>query len=98
MVDTNTLNWQEFGENVLVKNLARDNKRNFQFDLMKLKANARFEEHIHEDIEWVYILKGSFSDYRGTYTKGHFIINEKGSRHKVTTGTEGCIIYVCWCG
>ena len=38
------------------------------------------------------------SDERGEYTQGNFVINEKESRHTVTSGNDGCQILCCWCG
>ena len=97
-MDTEKLPWQPLRENVFHKHLARDESKKFQVDLIKLEPNVKFKEHSHPDVEWIYVLKGKMSDERGTYSKNDFIVNEKGSKHSVTSGKEGCEILCCWCG
>ena len=65
---------------------------------MKLDPNFTFAEHTHPDIEWVYVLKGGFSDHRGIFKKGDFLLNEVGTTHTAKTGKEGAELLVCWCG
>jgi len=87
MVDTNKIDWVKINENVSHKDLI---KEDVEIKMIKLDPNTKFAEHTHEKNEWVYILKGSYTDHNGTYTKGHFINNKKGSIHSVQTGEEGC--------
>ena len=91
MVDTNSIEWQSFRENAGIKNLT---KENIQVDLIKLEPNSQFDEHVHEAAEWIYVLKGLFSDEKGSYSQGHFVINEKGSKHATKTNAEGCEVLV----
>ncbi len=97
-MNTDKLPWEPLRERIVHKPLAKDKEKNLRMDIIKLPADFEFEEHLHPETEWVYILKGAFTDERGTHCSGDFIINVKNSKHKVTTGTEGCEILCCWCG
>ncbi len=87
MVDTNSIEWNKFRDHASIKNLTKDN---IFIDLINLDPNSSFDEHVHENDEWVFVLKGSFSDENGTYSKGHFIVGKKGSKHSTKTGPDGC--------
>lgn len=97
-MDTKKIPWKKERNKVYSKSLAKDKTRNFQIDLMKLEPNTSYNEHLHPDVEWVYILKGSLTDHRGTFKPGDFVVNKKGSRHATKTGPEGCELLCCWCG
>lgn len=99
-INPNDLIWEEIPGRygTFIKHLNRDESRNFQVDLMKLNPNTTFHTHTHPDIEWVYVLEGTFSDHRGKFIKGDFLLNEKNSIHTAVTGDEGAQLLVCWCG
>ncbi len=97
-MDTKNLPWQLLREKVFHKSLARDEKRNFQIDLIRLEPNTTLRKHSHKDVEWVYVLKGEMRDERGVYKAHDFIINKKDSEHTVSTEKEGVELLVCWCG
>jgi anti-sigma factor ChrR (cupin superfamily) len=99
-IDTKKMVWEKIKGRggTLLKKLHRDEKRNFQIDLMKLDPNFSFAIHTHPDIEWVYVLKGNFTDHRGKFKEGDFVLNEAGSTHQAKTGKEGAELVVCWCG
>lgn len=97
-MDTQKIPWRKLREKVYIKNLARDEKRNFQFDILKLDPNITHPEHEHQDVEWIYVLKGSFRDEFGNYKAGYFKINPKLSEHTISTGKDGCELLICWCG
>lgn len=97
-MNTNTIPWQLVREGTFTKSLAKDEKRNIQVDLMRLDPNKTFKEHFHDDFEWVYILKGGFTDHRGIFKAGDFILNEKDSSHSTKTGPDGCELLCFWCG
>lgn len=92
------IKWQKLRDKVFVKHLARDEKRDFQIDLLKLEANTTYSEHGHPDVEWVYVIKGSFQDESGVYKSGEFKVNPKFSKHSIKTRDDGCELLVCWCG
>lgn len=90
--------WQQLRNGTAHKLLARDDKRDLQCDLMKLEPNTQLSSHRHPDWEWVYVLKGSLTDARGTFVAGDFIHNEVGSEHQASTGADGAELFVVWCG
>ena len=98
MTNTKKIVWEKLREMVYIKRLARDDKRDFQIDIIKLAPNTVYSSHQHEDAEWVYILKGEFSDEFGRFKEGDFKINPKDSWHSIKTGKSGCELLVCWCG
>lgn len=98
MTDTIKMPWEKMRNKVFVKRLARDDKRDFQIDIIKLEPNTTYTKHIHEDIEWVYVLKGNFTDEYGTFKEGDFKLNPKNSFHSIITGNAGCELITCWCG
>jgi len=91
MVDTDLIEWQKFRDNASIKNLTNEN---VEINLIKLEPNSKFDEHSHDKTEWIFILEGSYSDEKGTYSKGHFVIAEKGSKHSTKTGPDGCKVLV----
>ncbi len=97
-MDTSKIPWKKERGKVYSKLLAKNKAKNFQIDLMKLEPNTSYSEHLHPDVEWVYIVKGSFMDHRGTFKQGDFVINEKGSKHATRTGSAGCELLCFWCG
>tara|TARA_Y100000310_G_scaffold328540_1_gene396827 strand:- start:1779 stop:2090 length:312 start_codon:yes stop_codon:yes gene_type:complete len=96
MVNTKDINWETKGK-VRIKTLAEDKERGLKFSMMSLDQNVR-RPHMHPDIEWVYVLKGSFSDENGVYHQGHFLENKKGSQHTLVVGSEGCELVLVWSG
>jgi len=91
MVDTGSIEWEAFRDNASIKNLS---KQDVEINLIKLEPNSQFDEHSHEKTERIYILEGSYSDERGEYSKGHFVIAEKNSTHKTKSGPNGCEVLV----
>ncbi|MFC4891497.1 cupin domain-containing protein [Pseudofrancisella aestuarii] len=87
-----------FKTGVSKKLLARDDQRNFQIDFIRLEPSFKLAQHMHPDVEWIYVIKGSMSDERGEYTSGDFFINPANSKHSVISGPDGCDILCCWCG
>lgn len=85
-------------KNVSHKLLARDEGRNFQIDITEIAPNTTLKEHIHTDVEWIYVIEGSFSDENGTYNKDDFVVFPKNSKHVSKTGEDGCKLIRCWCG
>ena len=98
MANTKDIQWKEIQENVRIKTLARDEERGLQMSIMSLGSNVKRPPHMHPDIEWVYVLRGSFSDENGIYEEGHFLANDKGSAHTIEVGLEGCDIIFVWSG
>ena len=91
MTDTKSLNFQPFRDNASIKNLS---KEGVVIDIIKLEPNSSFDEHVHEEPEWLYVLDGSFSDKNGVYSKGHYVFNAQGSKHATKSGEKGCEVLV----
>ncbi|MED7788600.1 cupin domain-containing protein [Francisella sp. 19X1-34] len=89
---------ESFKKGVSKKLLARDEDRNFQIDFIRLDPCIKLNKHLHPDVEWVYVIKGSMADERGSFKTGDFFINPIESEHSVVSGPDGCDILCCWCG
>ncbi|APC97279.1 cupin domain-containing protein [Francisella frigiditurris] len=89
---------ETFKVGISKKLLARDDQRNFQIDFIRLEPKVKLSKHMHPDVEWVYVMKGSMSDERGEFVSGDFFINPINSIHSVISGPNGCDILCCWCG
>jgi len=85
-------------EGVWRKPLAESLGWGLQADLIRLDPNLVDRAHIHGDVEWVYVLEGSFSDGRGLHVKGDFVENSVEDVHQVRTGDEGALLFIVWCG
>jgi anti-sigma factor ChrR (cupin superfamily) len=97
-MNTQQLPWKPLRTGVQHKLLDRRSDQDLQLDLMQLEPNAQLPLHQHPKFEWAYVLRGSFTDHRGTFTAGDFILNEAGSQHEASTGAEGAELLVVWCG
>jgi len=97
-MDTSTLPWEPLRQGTYHKLLDRKDDLDVQLDLMKLEPNTVLKQHTHPKFEWAYVLKGSLTDQRGTFTAGHLINNPEGSSHEAITGADGAELLVVWCG
>ncbi len=59
------------------------------------EPGAQAPLHLHVDVETILVLDGSQSDDNGTYEKGDYIINPKGSQHRVWS-EEGCVVLLTY--
>ena len=65
---------------------------NTQVALIRMKAGGRINEHDHDGDEFTVILKGGFSDDRGSYHAGDFVTCTRDDRHQpVAHQNEECI-------
>lgn len=63
--------------------------------LLRLGANRRIPLHGHSTQEAICVLKGSFSDTSGCYSRGDFVEIEAATDHQPIAGPEGeCICIV----
>ena len=61
-----------------------------------IKAGGRMPEHEHRGEEITVLLKGSFSDADGSYSRGDFVVRNAGETHQPTaTQDTDCICLVC---
>ena len=91
-IKPDSLEWEVLAKGITRTTLFREDVRNLQMDKIKLEPGAQSPLHIHNDDEWVYVLRGSMSDQTGTYNEGDFLVNRKGTKHIVTAGKSGCLL------
>lgn len=61
--------------------------------LVRYDAGCRFREHDHPDGEEILVLDGVFSDHRGDFGAGHYLLSAEGFRH-APFSDQGCLIFV----
>tara|TARA_B100001564_G_scaffold187571_1_gene157511 strand:- start:114 stop:776 length:663 start_codon:yes stop_codon:yes gene_type:complete len=61
--------------------------------IVKFHPGSKFDNHIHENGEEIFVLEGTFSDQFGDYSKGTYIRNPHNTNH-VPFSKEGCKILV----
>ncbi|MFH1246246.1 MAG: cupin domain-containing protein [Candidatus Liptonbacteria bacterium] len=93
-MDTNSDVPNEMPEiTAVVEQLAVDPETGFRVSLQRLPPGFVAPKHRHTDFEWVYILEGTLQDEFGSYGKGTFKVNPKGSVHK-SYSEHGCTLIV----
>jgi len=64
----------------------------FEVCLHKIKKGGKVAEHDHRGLEVTVVLEGSFSDEKGTYNPGDYIIKKPGDTHRPTAAlNKDCI-------
>ena len=61
--------------------------------LMRLVPDASIPTHRHDLGEEFFVLEGSLSDERGTYTAGHWVREPPGSEHAITS-EQGALTFI----
>jgi anti-sigma factor ChrR (cupin superfamily) len=61
--------------------------------IVRYAADARFDAHVHDLGEEIFVLEGDFADEHGSYGTGTYIKNPPGSAHAPST-VNGCILFV----
>lgn len=61
--------------------------------IVRYDAGSRFHEHGHPDGEEILVLSGTFSDERGGFDAGSYMLNPEGFRH-APFSVEGCVLFV----
>jgi anti-sigma factor ChrR (cupin superfamily) len=61
--------------------------------IVRYDAGARFHEHGHPEGEEILVLGGTFSDERGDFGAGSYMLNPEGFRH-APFSREGCLLFV----
>jgi anti-sigma factor ChrR (cupin superfamily) len=93
-----TDHWEPLRPGIERKPLAKMPEKGMQADLIRIEPNLTDIPHKHDGFEWVYILEGGFKDQKGTHKKGDFIINTTEGIHQLTSGKEGCTLFIVWTG
>ncbi len=61
--------------------------------VVRYEAGSAFPSHPHPDGEEILVLSGVFSDERGDYPAGTFLLNPEGFRH-APSSRDGCLLFV----
>ena len=61
--------------------------------VVRYEPGAAFPAHDHPGGEEILVLEGTFSDERGDWPKGSYLLNPEGYRH-APYSTEGCLLFV----
>lgn len=61
--------------------------------VVRYDAASRFASHVHPGGEEILVLDGVFSDERGDYPTGVYLLNPEGSAH-APFSREGCLLFV----
>jgi anti-sigma factor ChrR (cupin superfamily) len=61
--------------------------------VVRYDAGSSFPEHPHPDGEEILVLEGVFSDDRGDWPAGTYLLNPEGYRH-APSSREGCVLFV----
>ncbi|MDX1490897.1 MAG: ChrR family anti-sigma-E factor [Pseudohongiellaceae bacterium] len=88
------LNWVQLGAHLRIAplNLGGESRETAIYDI---KAGGRMPEHEHNGEEITVLLKGSFSDAEGSYSRGDFVVRNKGEAHQPTaTQDMDCVCLV----
>lgn len=61
--------------------------------IVRFAPGSKFDEHLHDGGEEFIVLEGTFSDEFGSYPKGTYVRNPKGSSHNPYS-ESGCVLFV----
>lgn len=88
------LQWVQFGKDLRVAPLPIDEDWR-DFSIYDIRAGGKMPSHAHGGEEISVLLKGSYSDAEGKYTRGDFIVRNAGENHQPTaTQDSDCICLV----
>jgi len=90
--------WRLLRPGVERKPLAANPGLGIQADLIRIRPNLTDLPHTHDGFEWVWVLEGGFKDQKGEHKAGDFVVNTTEGVHQLTTGQEGCLLYIVWTG
>lgn len=95
-VDTNSMKWQESPSGTVWRkrlHLVGPSEAGQVTSLVMYEANADFHAHAHPGGEEILVLGGTFSDERGDFTAGTYLLNPEGYEH-TPFSKEGGLIFV----
>jgi len=61
--------------------------------IVEYAAGSEFPEHGHPEGEEILVLEGTFSDQRGDFPRGSYLLNPEGFRH-TPHSRPGCVVFV----
>ncbi len=95
-VDTNKMQWQESPSGTVWRkrlHLVGPSEAGEVTSLVMYQANSDFHAHAHTGGEEILVLGGTFSDERGDFTAGTYLLNPDGYEH-TPFSKEGGLIFV----
>ena len=92
--DIASLTFQELRSGVEISVLF-ENEEAGRIAVLRYAPGAEVPAHRHDGYELIYVLQGSQSDERGTYSAGSFVVNEPGMSHRVVS-QGGCVVLIHW--
>ena len=94
-INTSEMDWQKSpSPDVLRKPLSRANQESgHATSVVKYKPGAKFNRHVHNNGEEIFVLEGTFSDENGDYPQGSYLRNPHGTSHSPYS-KDGCILFV----
>lgn len=93
-VDTKSLKWQESPSGTVWRkrlHLVGPSEAGQVTSLVMYEANADFHAHAHPGGEEILVLGGTFSDERGDFTAGTYLLNPEGYEHTPFSKNGGVI-------
>jgi len=78
-----SIKWSRVTPSLKAANLVTEQNK-FEVCLHKIKKGGKVAEHDHRGLEVTVVLEGSFSDEKGTYNPGDYIIKKPGDTHRPT--------------
>ena len=89
--DYESLNWKRVSSDISSVELCRDSN-GAKVELLKIRPGGMATTHTHLGDEYTVILEGSFSDEKGLYRQGDFLLRDKSDEHTpVATQDRECI-------
>ncbi len=89
--DYDHLDWKRVSTDIHSVELCRDSN-GARVELIKIRPGGTSPSHTHDGDEYTVILEGSFSDDRGVYHRGDFVVNDGNHEHSpVATQDRECI-------
>lgn len=85
-----SLHWNKLPGGISLANLALDRKA--QCDFLYMKPGSQIPRHKHQGIEITLVLDGTFTDDRGDYHRGDFILRSGEDSHGASS-EEGCLCF-----
>ncbi|PSB04476.1 transcription negative regulator ChrR [filamentous cyanobacterium CCP2] len=95
ITDPDALTWEPFRPGIDIHRLYPPTPHRSAAALLRYEPGAKVPWHRHLGYEHIWVLTGSQSDDRGTYTAGTLVINPPDTCHQVTS-PEGCIVLIIW--
>lgn len=95
-VDTNKMKWQQSPSGTVWRkrlHLVGPSEAGQVTSLVMYEANSDFHSHSHPGGEEILVLGGTFSDERGDFTAGTYLLNPDGYEH-TPFSKEGGLIFV----